>query len=237
MALYSYKGQNPEELPHRIRLDDGTTRTSLQELNLKELNSLGFVGPIIKPNFDKDTQKLEWNGDEYEVIQLSEIEVYSIEAERRLEILKRIDYNVFWNLFENSKIYKKLNTLSLQSVSLNSIYSKLITLLLTAKSGSSDPVKIQHYINSLFLNCEFTLDEVEEFKSILDATNLNILYTLPDEDYISSHTYIFETDTIIGSCHFKSWTLVNGKWEPPVEYPTDGKVYNWNEDLKNWVEL
>lgn len=35
---------------------------------------------------------------------------------------------------------------------------------------------------------------------------------------------------------FNSWTL-NSKtylWEPPVEYPSDGESYIWNEDKKSW---
>lgn len=25
-------------------------------------------------------------------------------------------------------------------------------------------------------------------------------------------------------------------WEPPIAYPQDGKIYNWNESLVSWVE-
>lgn len=34
-----------------------------------------------------------------------------------------------------------------------------------------------------------------------------------------------------------SWIL-NEKfeWVPPITYPTDGKVYDWNEDSLSWVE-
>jgi hypothetical protein len=30
----------------------------------------------------------------------------------------------------------------------------------------------------------------------------------------------------------ESWT-----WQAPKAYPTDGKDYTWNEDLKDWVEV
>ena len=38
---------------------------------------------------------------------------------------------------------------------------------------------------------------------------------------------------------FPSWTLnqTTWTWEAPVAYPTDGKVYRWDEDTKNWVEV
>ena len=44
---------------------------------------------------------------------------------------------------------------------------------------------------------------------------------------------------------YTSWTLntTTYLWEPPITYPTDGKVYDWNETLyqsdntKGWVEI
>lgn len=72
MSLYSYKGQEPDVLPKRIRLDNGDTRTSLGELSQSQLEEFGFVGPIEKPIFNQISQRLEWNGSEYNVIPTSE---------------------------------------------------------------------------------------------------------------------------------------------------------------------
>jgi hypothetical protein len=36
---------------------------------------------------------------------------------------------------------------------------------------------------------------------------------------------------------YDSWIFVNGAWDPPVPYPTDGKTYHWDESIKNWVEI
>lgn len=37
---------------------------------------------------------------------------------------------------------------------------------------------------------------------------------------------------------FDSWILDTDSyvWNPPIEYPTDGKVYTWNEESISWVE-
>lgn len=35
---------------------------------------------------------------------------------------------------------------------------------------------------------------------------------------------------------FESWLWINENWEPPIEYPSDGKVYEWDEELINWKE-
>lgn len=26
-------------------------------------------------------------------------------------------------------------------------------------------------------------------------------------------------------------------WEPPVPYPTDGKIYDWDEETLSWIEI
>lgn len=38
---------------------------------------------------------------------------------------------------------------------------------------------------------------------------------------------------------FQSWDLdeQTGEWIPPVPYPTDDKLYMWNDEIENWVEV
>ena len=38
---------------------------------------------------------------------------------------------------------------------------------------------------------------------------------------------------------YPSWILNNTTWlwEAPVAYPTDGKIYKWNESITNWEEV
>jgi len=37
---------------------------------------------------------------------------------------------------------------------------------------------------------------------------------------------------------YPSWIINNNTWlwESPIPYPTDGKVYIWDETITNWVE-
>lgn len=35
---------------------------------------------------------------------------------------------------------------------------------------------------------------------------------------------------------FPSWTWENKQWNPPTEYPNDGKLYQWNENTLSWEE-
>jgi hypothetical protein len=53
--------------------------------------------------------------------------------------------------------------------------------------------------------------------------------------------YIYDSvnDVFYAPQPFPSWILNNTTWlwESPVTYPTDGKVYKWNESITNWEEV
>jgi hypothetical protein len=51
-------------------------------------------------------------------------------------------------------------------------------------------------------------------------------------------TYDAERDAFIPPHEHPSWTLNEDSclWEAPEPYPTDGKVYFWNEETLAWVE-
>ena len=52
-------------------------------------------------------------------------------------------------------------------------------------------------------------------------------------------TYDTERDAFIPPKPFNSWILNKDtcRWESPIPYPSDGKIYTWNEDILNWEEL
>ena len=52
-------------------------------------------------------------------------------------------------------------------------------------------------------------------------------------------TYDKTRDAFIAPKPFASWTLVEDtcQWTAPTAMPDDGKIYNWNEDTTNWVEV
>ena len=53
------------------------------------------------------------------------------------------------------------------------------------------------------------------------------------------HTYDETRDAFIPPKPFPSWTLVEDtcQWTAPKALPDDGKMYKWNEDTTNWVEV
>lgn len=53
------------------------------------------------------------------------------------------------------------------------------------------------------------------------------------------YTYDSQRDAFIPPQTYPSWTLVEEtcNWTAPVAYPTDGKMYQWDEATTNWIEV
>jgi len=53
-----------------------------------------------------------------------------------------------------------------------------------------------------------------------------------------SYTYDSERDAFIPPKPFVSWVLDEAtcRWEAPTAYPTDDKIYTWDEATTSWVE-
>jgi hypothetical protein len=53
------------------------------------------------------------------------------------------------------------------------------------------------------------------------------------------YTYDAQRDAFIPPKPFPSWLLNEETclWNAPVAMPDDGKVYQWNEETQNWVEV
>lgn len=53
------------------------------------------------------------------------------------------------------------------------------------------------------------------------------------------YTYDSVRDAFIPQKPYESWVLneFSCLWEAPIAYPTDGKMYFWNEKIVNWEEI
>ena len=53
------------------------------------------------------------------------------------------------------------------------------------------------------------------------------------------HTYDQGRDAFYEPQPYLSWTLNEStcRWECPVSYPSDGKMYTWNEEDQQWDEV
>ena len=53
------------------------------------------------------------------------------------------------------------------------------------------------------------------------------------------HIYDRTNDVFYAQQPFSSWILDKNTWtwQAPVARPDDGKIYKWDEEVKNWVEI
>jgi len=63
-ALYSYQGQEPQVLPYRIRLNDGTAPSDPTTYTDEQLAEAGYTGPYTKPEFNGEVETQAWNFEE-----------------------------------------------------------------------------------------------------------------------------------------------------------------------------
>lgn len=51
------------------------------------------------------------------------------------------------------------------------------------------------------------------------------------------YTYDQANDVFYAPQPYPSWTIAGPAWvwQPPVAYPTDGKIYTWDEATTSWV--
>ncbi len=108
MPLYSYKTEYPiTEIPERIRLSNGSTRTDSSTFTSDELVDAGYVEVSNPPDFNQETHKLVWSGIEWQTISLTESEISARNAKRWQEIretrdvkIKEIEWRIMRNLSE-----------------------------------------------------------------------------------------------------------------------------------------
>lgn len=92
-ALYSYKGQEPGQLPHEISWVEEwgqiTYRTDVSSFTDEELAKAGYTGPYEIPSFDQEYQTRRWDRENltYVVEDISDEELWSrIRAERNRKL-------------------------------------------------------------------------------------------------------------------------------------------------------
>ena len=53
------------------------------------------------------------------------------------------------------------------------------------------------------------------------------------------HTYDVTRDAFIAPKPYNSWLLNEDtcQWKAPIEYPTDGLMYEWDEELTDWKPI
>jgi len=95
-TLYSYQGQEPQELPHKLRLSDGKTRTDSSTFTEKELADAGFTGPYEVPEYNQEYQRLYWNSEilSFVLEDISDEEIWDNVRKERNRLLAESDWTM-----------------------------------------------------------------------------------------------------------------------------------------------
>ena len=87
-------------------------------------------------------------------------------------------YTAFWDALITSSVYESIRTQSMASLAMNTLATEFIALITDAKIGRPNQVAIQNSINAILGTGTFTQEDLEEFKTLLVAGNLNEIYSL-----------------------------------------------------------
>ena len=113
-----------------------------------------------------------------------------------------------------------------------------------ARIGKNNIVEAIHTVNNEVIT------ENDEEKEQLGIDFLNELhgsiFTFVQTSYNGNfrknyagigYTYDSDRDAFYAPQPYSSWTLNDDtcQWEAPVAYPTDDKLYKWDEDNQQWI--
>ena len=83
-------------------------------------------------------------------------------------------------------------------------------------------------------------DEGEAFMNSLGGTWVKTSYNGNIRKNYAGIGYTYDpvNDWFQAPQPFPSWTLdADAKWQPPVAYPTDGVMYQWDESITDWKAI
>jgi hypothetical protein len=110
-------------------------------------------------------------------------------------------------------------------------------IVITVNSVVNEVIKDSNGVEQEAIGIEFLKTLYNEPNAIWKQTsyNNNIRKNYAGIGYI----YDENRDAFIPPKPFNSWVLNENtcNWEAPINYPTDGKSYKWNEETLTWIEI
>ena len=118
-------------------------------------------------------------------------------------------------------------------------------IVTTVVSVVNEVLKDSNGVEQESIGIEFLKTLYNEPNAIWKKTSYNTnagVHSLGGTPFRKNHagvgyTYDLNRDAFIPQKPFNSWVLNEEtcNWDAPVAYPTDGQIYSWNEETKNWT--
>lgn len=146
-----------------------------------------------------------------------------------------IDFNHWISAFRQTLLYKRIRTESLTNPKASVLFSEFALNCNFIRST----IHIINELNPFFFVINFTSEEISDFQTFLNNFELDTIFNIPDEEYLTKNYYDFKLNEIVDTSDrpFESWTWDGKKWNSPVEYPNDGNNYIWDESDQSWILL
>jgi hypothetical protein len=93
--LYSLNQAWPQELPFRVVTPDGGSRTDPCTFTTEELVAWGYTGPYTRPEYDRNSEVLEWTGTAFNVRPMTDAEREAVVAEQWSLVRRRRNQLLF----------------------------------------------------------------------------------------------------------------------------------------------
>lgn len=208
-ALYSYQGEQPQHLPDRIRLSDGTTRNDVSFYTQEEIESAGFTGPYSLPEYDEEYQRLLWDSENltFVIEDISDEELWEkIRIERNRQLAES-DWTMVGdvpgqiNLPEWTKYRQRLRDIP-------SYYSSPKEVVFPIKPSDQESFDLPLVVEPRLRH------RIEDLEASLKRLEYRIYKPFPSW----------------------AWNESEEKWEAPIAPPNDydGQNYIWSEIYQEW---
>ena len=213
-ALYSYQGQEPHPLPHKIRLSDGRSRTDSSSFTDEEVTDAGYTGPYTIPDYDQEYQRISWDSENlaFVVEDKPDEEIWETIRRERNRLLSESDWTMTADAPENTNFHE---------------WEMYRQRLRDLPSFYEDPR------NVIFPRSPEGIAD-EDFDQPRIHEN-RLLWRIRDlEEIVKNLSY-----RVIKP--FPSWTWSDAelKWCAPVAPPIDfdESNYQWNEENQEWIKI
>ena len=118
-------------------------------------------------------------------------------------------------------------------------------VVITVESVVNEALKDSNGVEQENIGIEFLKTLYNEPNAIWKQTSYNThggFHKLGGTPFRKNHAgigYVYDSqrDAFIPEKPYNSWLLneTTCNWEAPVDYPTDGQIYSWNEDTQSWT--
>ena len=167
-------GASPQMIPdYWISNPEESARTDLPDKTDAELVSLGWK-KVDMPSYS--TYGVAYFNNTYSWNESTR--TYDATELDRDQKLGRMDYDIFWEAFQDSDVYATIKTASSTSLLTNTLFTEFNSIFEDAKRGRVRDSKIQTSINELFGSVSLTTEERDELQTLFDSTGMSSVYTI-----------------------------------------------------------